>query len=99
MRHLDSQSSSVGKNIRNFASVNIDCLEGKITEEGGNKAPGGGRRGGRGGLKSHEELFPDRRGLNQETSNIFTGRFQIVCEAVTSLYLLLSLFFCDNIFL
>lgn len=50
-----------GKNIRNFASVNIDCLSRKRKDylEGGNKTRGGGWGGCR--AKSHEELFPDRR--------------------------------------
>ena len=49
--------------MRNFASVNIDCLSRKRKDylEGGNKTLGVGGGEGVGRAKSHEELFPDRR--------------------------------------
>lgn len=68
---------------KNFASVNIDCLSRK-----GKRLPGrwkqdsGGRRGGGAEPRAMKNYSQIGGGLNQETSNIFTGRFQNCLHAV-----------------
>lgn len=78
MRHLDSQSSSARKKYKKLCKCKHrlsfkekERLPGRWKQDSGGGGGGGGAEPR--AMKNYSQIGG---GLNQETSNIFTGRFQ-----------------------